>query len=405
MSIGRTREEQELTHHLVKTLVIPEVLRPMDAIGWTHASPPPPDYSGQPTPAEGAPIPAQPAPAAPASGQPATPAQPTPAAPATVKADAPATPPGFTFNIEDFKNPSTGLYFDKYPNPTEAMKGLGHLANMAKQSFQQRDEALQRLASFETGSAPVRPSPGVTPTSAPASVPADVTASRAALDAAQARLDAVLSGMEGPETVIDAETLKKVMTVQREVADRTADLRVKETLHSRDSAVDAKQARWNAVDSHMRDNYPGSLSYATEIGLHIQSDPLLNDAVGALVAQGKEIQASELAWKSYQQAVHNGDAAVTMEAAKEKEADLTARGQVRQELLDKARIDAGVVQGSAGGVGIHENGKAVAPSGAELEAMRNQMRMEGDAPGSPAAMRFRHLLIGQHLDPSIFGPR
>jgi hypothetical protein len=31
------------------------------------------------------------------------------------------------------------------------------------------------------------------------------------------------------------------------------------------------------------------------------------------------------------------------------------------------------------------------------------MRMEGDAPGSPAAARFRHLIIGRHLDPALFG--
>jgi hypothetical protein len=33
------------------------------------------------------------------------------------------------------------------------------------------------------------------------------------------------------------------------------------------------------------------------------------------------------------------------------------------------------------------------------------MRMEGEGLGMPGATRFRHLLIGRHLDPALFGQR
>ena len=48
MSLGKNREEQELTRKLAATLVQKEVIEPMNKIGWVHGTPPPPDYSGQP---------------------------------------------------------------------------------------------------------------------------------------------------------------------------------------------------------------------------------------------------------------------------------------------------------------------------------------------------------------------
>lgn len=405
MSIGRSKEEQELTALLAATLVRKEVLEPMSKIGWGHGSPPPPDYSGQPTPTEGAPTPAQtPALAPGQAGQPTpTPGvQPQPVAP--VKADAPTQPQDVVALFESLRDPKNGLIMGKYPDVAAALKGAGHLANMAKQAFTERDQALTQLSTLTTATVTARPSPVASPASAPA-VSATVAASRVAKERAQAKLDGVLSSVEENGNVLDTETLKALGKAQAELAEAAADLKVQETLYQRDSAQDGERQRWNAVDTHMRDNFPDSLNHADEIGLHIQSDPLLQEAVGALVASGKEIQASVLAWKSYERSVLDGSAAVVMTNAKEKEADLAAKEQVRQELLTQARKDAGVVQGSAGGQGIHESTGVGAPSQGELDAVMARMRLEGDAPGSPAAMKFRHMIIGRHLDPTIFGPR
>src|SRR5258707_4851699 len=71
MSIGRNREEQELTRLLASTLVQKEMLEPMNKIGWGHSAPPPPDYTGQPAAADGAPAPAATTtPAAPQAAEP-----------------------------------------------------------------------------------------------------------------------------------------------------------------------------------------------------------------------------------------------------------------------------------------------------------------------------------------------
>jgi hypothetical protein len=401
MSIGRTREEQELTKLLAATLVQKEVMEPMNKIGWSHAAPPPPDYSGQPAKTEGAPGQAAAPAAQPQGGQPAPAAGAPPASAATPKADIPA-PQDIVTMMESLRD-ANGLIAGKYKTVPEALKGLGHLANMAKQSFQERDAALKQLAEIQELGA--RPQPVASPAAAPAAIPASLTASRAALDAAKARYETVLSAVEDNGNVVDAETLRKVGDAQREVAELSADVRVQENLHNRDAAVSAEQNRWNAVDEYMQKNHPQSLNLSAEIGLHIQSDPVLQEAVSALVAQGKEIKASILAWQSYERAVNDGSASKEHAAAVEKEADLAAKGQVRQELLEKARKDAGVIQGAAGGSGIHENVDGGAPSREELAAATRQMQMEGEGLGMPAATRFRHLLIGRHLDPKFFGPR
>lgn len=406
MSIGRNREEQALTRLLAETLVQREVIAPMDAIGWSHGNPPPPDYStpgssGQPAPPEGAPSPAQAPGALVAGGQPAPQPGVAPQLVAPDKMNSP-TPDDIVATIEALRG-TDGMIAGKYKTVTEAMKGMAHLANMAKQSFQERDAALKQLREVqELGS---RLQPGASPAAVPSASPASLTVSRAALAQAKTRLDAVLSSVEDDGNVVDGETLRKVGEVQREVAELAADVRVQESFHQRESAEVSERNRWLAVDEHMDAHYPNSLKHSTEIGLHIQSDPMLQEAVAALVAVGKEVQASVLAWQSYERAVGDGSAAVVMADAQAKEADLAAKGQVRQELLDKARIDAGVIKGSAGGQGIHENQNATGASREELSALQAQMRMEGDTPGSPAAARFRHLIIGRHLDPSIFGPQ
>lgn len=400
MSIGRTREEQEMTKLLAATLVQKEVMEPMEKIGWTHASPPPPDYSGQPAGAEGAPGTPQTPTAQPGAGQPApvagAPSQPV----GSPKAN---TPPveDIVATFESLRDPQ-GLIMGKYKTVAEALRGAGHLANMAKQSFQERDAALKQLGAIqELGS---RPQPAASPAAAPATVPASLAASRVALEQAQARLDAVLTGVEDNGNVVDAETLRAANKATREVAELAADVRVQESLHNRDAAVSAEQNRWTAVDDYMQQNHPDSITRSAEIGLHIQADPVLQEAVHALVAQGKEIKASILAWQSYERAVNSGTIVKERADAELKEADLAAKGQVRQELLEKARKDAGVIQGAAGGSGIHENVDGAAPSREELGAAVRQMQMEGEGLGMPAATRFRHLLIGRHLDPTFFGP-
>lgn len=395
MSIGRSREEQELTSLLAKTLVQKEVMEPMQKIGWSHATPPPPDYSGQPAKPEGAPAAsATPAPAATTSGQP-TPAAPGQPAKPAAKADT----PGFSFNIEDFKNPITGLYFDKYPSATEALRGLGHLANMAKTAFSERDAARAQITALEAE----KSRPRSTPTDSP-SVPSTAVRtapSREEVDAAQQRLDKVLAEIADDGGVINEEYAKQLSQAQRELSKAEARFTLAESRYTERRAQEVENERWSRVNTYMDEKYPAAQKFATEIGLHVQSDPLLAKAVAALVAQGDEIGASEMAWLAYERAVKSNMSETERADAEKTEMELAAREQVRNEAVERARKDAGVIVGSPGGAGIHQNLDTGA-SREEIEMLAAEMRRQGEAPGSPAAAAWRHAVIGRFLPADLF---
>jgi hypothetical protein len=399
MSIGRSKEEQQLTTFLAKTLVEKEVIEPMKKIGWGHGNPPPPDYTttrgdGQPG-TEGAPgQAAAPAPAADASGQPGARPAAAPAPNDQPKADSPKI--DLVALFESLRDPETGLIGKKYRTVEEAIKGSGHLANMAKQSFTEN-------AALRAATAPAPATPAASPAAAPQPKPVD-SPSRARADQAQARLDAVLSSITENGGVLDAETQKTLSAAQRELADAVADYRVQETLASSRKAEDTERDEWRKVDEYMAGKHPAAARFSEEVALHIQSDPLLSSAINALLAQGNKVAATELAWTSFEKVHGEQVEAATRAKAEDREADLAAREQVRKEQLEKARKDAGVIQGSAGGAGVHERAAGVG-SREEIDAAKEAMRREGDAPGSPAAARWRALVIGPSLDPTFFGGR
>lgn len=402
MSIGRSKEEQELNSLLAKTLVAKEVLEPMEKIGWGHGTPPPPDR-GQPAPAEGAPGQVStPAPVG-KDGQPAPKPAATPASTDPPKADNPTTEE-LVAEYEALRDTETGLIARKYKTVKEAIRGGVHLTHMAKQAFSERDTAVQKLADLETENLRLRQTPAAVPTAAAPQPQPSGAPSRAILDQAQARMDKVLSDIAENGGVLDAETAKAMSKASREVADAAADVRVQEMFAKTSNEESADRAEWAKVDAYMADHYPASIRFSEEVALHVTSDSLLGSAVKALLAQGNRTAATELAWKSFERAHGDQIAAEDKTKAESKEADLSAREQVRKEQVEKARKDAGVIQGSAGGAGVHER-SAAGGSREEIEAARDAMRREGDAPGSPAAMRFRHLVIGPSLDPSLFGPR
>ncbi len=405
MSIGRSKEEQELTQLLAKTLVQKEVMEPMDKIGWSHGTPPPPDYTttqgaGQPG-AEGAPGQPKPAAPAPSGGQPAS--KPTEQKPTNEppKADTPDIN-ALIAGYEALRDPETGLIARKYKTVDEAIKGGVHLTHMTKQAFKERDDLLARVRELESrqGQAPAAAPAAAAPQPKPTQV-----VSRATLDEAQARLDKVLSDITENGGVLDAESSKALSAAQRGVADAAAEVRVQEMFASRSQEENADKADWAKVDAYMKEHHPAAERFSEEVAVYMQSDPLLASAVNALLAQGNKVGATELAWVSFERAHGEQVAAADRAKAEDKEADLAAREQVRKEQVEKARKDAGVITGSAGGAGGHEKTNAGGASREEIQAAVEAMRREGDAPGSPAAMRFRAMVIGPSLDPSIFGPR
>lgn len=397
--MSRSREEQELTTRLAQGLVRREVMEPMSKIGWGHGTPPPPE-AGQPA-TEGAPGKEAAPASAPTTGQPASPAASAPAPVVPPKADAPTDPASIIATYEALRDPETGLIMRKYKTVEDAIKGSGHLADMAKQSFTERDEARKKLAELQEENLKLRTQPAASPAAAPQRQPS-ASPSRAKVDEAQANLDGVLSRISENGGVLDAETSKSLSKAQRELADAAADWKVQESFSAQKEQEDSKNREWSAVDKYMKENHPTAENFAAEVALYMQSDPLLGRAVNALLAQGDKIGATELAWTTFKKVHGDQVTAAERASAEEAEADLAAREQVRKEQLERARRDAGAIQGSAGGAGVHERPVA-GGSLEERQAAMEAMRREGDAPGSPAAKRFRELVIP--LDPSIFGPQ
>ncbi len=404
MPIGRSREERELNALLSKTLVQKDVMEPMEKIGWRPGTPPPPDYStpngnGQPG-AEGAPGQAAPLATPAGNGQPATTTSTASVTTSPPSADTPSMSDLIAI-LESTKNPETGLYLNKYKTLEEGIKGSGHLANMAKTAFSREAQAIARLGELEAENLRLRQTPANFAAPQPAQ---PAPPSRETLDAAQARLDKVLSDIAENGGILDMEATKLLSKAQREMADAAADVRVQEMFASKTNQEDASNAEWNRVDTYMKENHPDAERFSEEVALYVQSNPLLAKAVNALLKGEDRLGATELAWTSFRDAHGAKVTAETQAKDQAKEDELAAREQVRKEQLEAARRDAGVARGSVGGSGVHEGG-GLRGSAEEIEAARNRMRLEGEAPGSPGATAFRRMIIGPSLDPSIFGPQ
>jgi hypothetical protein len=228
--------------------------------------------------------------------------------------------------------------------------------------------------------------------------------SRVDVDAAQEYLDAVLLRVTENGGVLDAESARALSKATRELSRTEATAVAEDGRRATAHAASVDQDKWNGVNEYMTNKYPDSATFAEEVGLHTRSNPLLAEAVMALVAQGREQRAAELAWTEFDKS-RGGSVTPTLSRAEAeiKELDLAAREQVRKEARDAALKDAGIVHGSAGGSSSVETPGVTGPSQEDISRYADQMRREGEAPGSSAAARWRHAVIGRHLPPELFG--
>lgn len=382
----------DLVRHLADTLVENDVIKPMDAIGWQEGQPPPPAPVDNP-PAGGAPPAVTPAPAAAPAGTTPAPVTPAPAAAASANA-----PPDLLAQMESLRDPATGMILGKYATPLEAVKGVGHAVQMAKQSFSERDAAKQEVARLQDELKVARQPQPAAPAAAP-SLRSDPL-SRASVESAQAAYDAVLSEVVQGGGILNEDAAAKLSKAQRELSRAEARAAAEESLLERDSASSAEKAKWDAVNVFMEKNHPESLKFADEIGLYVQSQPQINEAISALVRAGQEQSAAVFAWQMFDAARRATTAEATLAAAQTTEIKLQAADQVRKEAVDQARKDAGIPGTSVSGV--HSDGPK-APDRSEVEAAAEAMRAYGSTPGNPAAARWRELTIGRTLPPEIFG--
>lgn len=382
----------DLVRHLADTLVQNEVMTPMESIGWQEGQPPPPAV-GQPDTGGAPPAEAKPEAAAASAGT-----TPAPAAPKAEPAKADAPQSGLLAEIESLRDPATGKILGKYDSAMEAFKGVGHAVKMAKQSFSERDAARQEAARLQAELDKARQPQPAAPAASP-SLRSDPL-SRATVEKAQAAYDAVLSKVVESGGILDAEAAANLSKAQRELARAEARAAAEESLLERDSASGAEKAKWDAVNAFMEKNHPESIKFADEIGLYVQSEPQINEAISALVAAGKEQSAAVLAWQSFDTARRAGTVEASLAAAQQTEVKLQAADQVRKEAVDQARKDAGIPGTSVSGV--HSSGPA-APDRSEIDAAAEAMRAYGTTPGNPAAARWRELTIGRTLPSELFG--
>lgn len=382
----------DLIKHLANTLVENEVIKPMDSIGWADHLTPPSRVADNPQSGE-----------APSSGDPQL--QPT------LQGTTPSLGASGTGNVTDMGGTrldlnqqfeslrdQNGLILGKYKNVGEAIKGVGHAVNMAKEAFSQRDAATSELERLrEEMKFQSQTQSFATP--ANDLVQPSVSYNKE-IEEAQKAYDEVLSQVVENGGFLDQDAASSLSKAQNELLRVQAKAAAEEALISRENTKNQEQNEWNQVDNFMRQNHPESLKFTDEIGLFVGSDPVIGDAVGTLVNQGFKEKAAALAWTQYKRARDAGELASSINNANVKEAELQAYDQVRKEAVNRARLDAGISGSSAGGV--HERVDNT-PSFDEVQAAANAMRAYGTTPGNAAAARWRELTIGRTLPPEIFG--
>lgn len=362
-----TQADAALLAKLVSEIVEPEVLGPMEKLGWGHGEPPAPERTtatvDNPPVVETIPL-ANPKPEANA----------TPANPVTPAATPAATQSTTEIDWEALKDPTTGLYAGKYTTPAEAAKGLAHLAAMTRTIREDRDRLLRERQT--------QPVTAVATVEAPKTVP---SLPQSGL------LDEVLAKITEDGGTLDENSSKAL----KEAILSEATAAAQKIVSARDAAVEKENAIWNDVDTHMRAKFPESFKFTEEIALFKQTDPVVGAAVDALIASGKAKEATELAYTSFVRARDAQVIATVKAETEKKEVTLEAAEAVRKEAVEAARRDAGVSTTTAGGV--HEN-PAVGISQDEIAQVAAAMQ-RGD-PG--AAVRWRDLVFGSELKGPLF---
>lgn len=385
----QTAAEAALIQDLIKNVVEPDVMGPMEKIGWSHGTPPPPepvvdDPQKPGTPTESV------KPIAPAVVGPPDPVVVTaPVVTESPKKDAPPVVSDPLAFIEELKDPKTGLYGGKYKTREEFLKGVGHVVQMAKGAYSKADAAEQEAARLRTENAQLRIAPAAL-AAAPQPAPASVTQT---ITGRSAKLDAVLSKLKDEGGILDEENMQSLIEGVGELASTMATQAAEKSLATHENARAEEDKKWQDVDAHMLQVAPASLNFSDEIGLYVRSTPLVAAAVGALI-QAKNLNgAAELAWQLFQGAHPGMSPAEVKETTDKTQIELEAADQVRREAVEQARKDAGVVSSAA--AGVHETPGTVGPTQEEIDQAAAEMHA-GDG------RRWRALTIGRTLTGPLF---
>jgi hypothetical protein len=295
----------DLRSRLVENFVNPQVIAPMEQAGWNNDRFSRQQMSGQPAVDDGA------------------------NTPAPAQMDDPSAPASAPLYFEQFKE-ANGLYAGKYKTPEELVRGMSNVVSMAKQAFTERDELRERLNARQV----TDPSPSREGASFPEPVQVEPTGG----------LDAALRRIIEDGGVLDEGNSQLLRDAVIELTQQTA--------RNVTSAKEATTQKWDEVSRKMDNLYPGSSNRADELTLYVQSNPHVATAVSALLAEGKEFEATEMAWRLMTMESPTPPSQPTLTDDMVRETKLQAQDSVRQEAVDAARRDAGVL--TTAGSGVHE---------------------------------------------------
>lgn len=382
-ALSDPKAQQALLRSLADNLVENEVIKPMEQIDWTHGQPSPykPDEDN---PQE---------PVAPESKETVEPEvktdNPTPAA--EVKTD----PSGETktdsaeIDWEALRDPTTGLIMKKYKSPTDAVKGVRHAVNMAKQAFTERDTALKQLNEF--GKA--QPAQPVVPQTPDRTLVQETQISLKTEPVKSERLAKVLAKISEEGGLLDNDNSAELLDAFSEQSMMAADRIAERKLAERDKIINDQTEHWNEVAAKMETEYPDSIKFIDETALLIRATPRISRVVAALSSTGDDFGAAEFAWTEYEKVLNAQPIKETPNELAEKEMQLAVRDEVRQEEVEKARKEAGVFSSSAGGVHMSPE---TGPSKDEVADAIREMNATG------LGVRWRALTIGKDLPDAVF---
>lgn len=340
-----------------------DVFNRMEQVGWQPTTDAPPTVAPVANPQAPTSTPAAPV---------ATPANPVPAA---VPAAAPTD-----IDWESYRD-SNGLILGKYKDKADAIRGYHSILHLAKNALSQRDEALGRLTQAQQQQYANPIPPVVAPTARP-------TGSRPA-GTLPPVFDEVLSKINDNNGVMDPEDLKRLFVAQQQQIREDIEREQRE----QQAAIDERNQKWLAVDAHMLQHHPEAMTYADQMGVWTETQPEVKAVKEALLRAGNYLEASVYVWEKFQTTLPALDPAKVAEQER-----VLAAGQVRQEAVEAARRDAGLVGSSAGGV--HPTPPAAQQTTQEqINEAARYMQQTGD--GSA----WRHHVIGRTLSGPLFdGP-
>ena len=344
-------------------IVEADVIQPMTNAGWNE------DQRIQQALAG---LPGVPAPEAPTQGDSMPPQSgpPAPGSAPTQPAPGPTQPFDLTTFLESLRDPQSGLILRKYKDVPAAVQGVQHAVSMAHDALNQRDAAFKKVEelTFQL----LEKTPATAPTSP--SQPSNTTPT---VDTAA--LDAVMSKILEDGGFFTADTANAM---------REAVVKTIATAVPTGPVADPNEVLWDNAFTEMEKSVPDFRNHLDSIGLFLRSNEVVRDAVDALVAQKKFLQATKLA---YDNMVRLAPAPIT--PAERAAIEANARTTVHTEVVDAARKDAGVITTNAGGA--HES----APSGPSQEQIDRAAAIYHRTTDGRA---WRELALGPMLNSPLF---